>query len=80
MHQLVESKPILRPHRARSHAAPAAPIAQRPSLRSRLRRWWQNLWMDDLTSYLSQAESAVDFEYRIRNWNEHDRRGRMPLL
>lgn len=73
MNQLVESKPTLRLDPARSDT-------ERASLRARLRQWWQNLWMDDLTSYLSHAESAVDLEYRLRNWNEQDRRGRTPLL
>ena len=81
MNQLVESKPdpMLHPQRSRTAApaAPAVPTASR--LGAALRAWWQRLWMDEMTRYLSQAESAVDLEYRIRNWNEHDRRGRMPL-
>lgn len=79
MNQLVESKPLpagLR-HRPADRAMPATPLKR---LRASLRRWWQRLWMDDLTSYLSHAESAVDLEYRIRRWNEQDRGGRMPLL
>jgi hypothetical protein len=79
MNQLVEPKPTLRLGPTRSGAARVAPTAPAPRLSASLRNWWQRLWMDDMTAYLSQAENAVDLEYRIRNWNEHERRDRMPL-
>lgn len=44
------------------------------------RQWWAVWWTDERIAYLSQAENPVDLEYRIRRWNERDRRGRMPLL
>jgi hypothetical protein len=44
-----------------------------------LRHWWQRLWMDERTAYLSQATSHADLEYRLRAWNDADRRRRMPL-
>ena len=79
MNQRVESKPTLRVDAAHSDAT-HAPVVGRASLRVRLQRWWQNLWTEDLSSYLSHAESTVDLQYRIRRWNEHECRGRMPLL
>jgi hypothetical protein len=33
-------------------------------------RWWRRRWMDDMTAYLSQAESHADLEHRIREWND----------
>jgi hypothetical protein len=79
-HTLV--KPKFHPTAASPARAPE-PAAKR-SLLSRLggalRRWWQEQSMDDLSLYLSHSESAADLEYRLRRWNEHDRRGRMPLL
>lgn len=44
------------------------------------RQWWAGWWIDDRIAYLSHAEDPVDLEYRIRRWNDHDRRGRMPIL
>jgi hypothetical protein len=80
MNQLAEPRPTLQPdppHRKAAHGRPAFAASRMGAV---LRQWWQRLWMDDMTAYLSRAESAVDLEYRIRNWYEHERRGRMPLL
>jgi hypothetical protein len=79
MNQLVESKPTPFVDSMRRPGV-RAQSAKGHRLRALLRKWWQHLWMDDMTSYLSHAESAVELEYRIRHWNEHDRRGGMPLL
>lgn len=38
--------------------------------RQAIARWWRRRWMDDMTAYLSQAESHTDLEYRIRQWND----------
>jgi hypothetical protein len=66
-------------------AAPAAthqPVASWPArLRRALQRWWQDLWLDEMAAYLSEATSHVDLEYRIRIWNEAaERRGRLPFV
>jgi hypothetical protein len=30
--------------------------------------WWQDLWMDTRTAYLSQATDHADLEHRMRAW------------
>ena len=57
-----------------THDTPVRP-RRRP-----LRRWWQRLWMDERTAYLSEATSHADLESRIRTWDAADRRGRVPLV
>lgn len=52
------------------------PSSRAHRLHSALRRWWQGLWVDEMTAYLSRAENHVDLEYRIRRWNERE----PPLL
>jgi hypothetical protein len=49
-------------------------------LRNALHRWWQHLWMDEMTAYFAEATSHVDLEYRIRTWNRAQRRGRVPFI
>jgi hypothetical protein len=49
-------------------------------LRAVCRRWWQGLWADDLTRFLSQATDHVDLDRLVRRWNEVERRDRTPLL
>ena len=64
-------------------AAPRVPVRPRPwpaQLRRAVQRWWQRLWMDEMTAYLSEATSHVDLEYRIRAWNDADRCRRMPIV
>jgi hypothetical protein len=49
-------------------------------LRRTLRAWWRRLGTDELSDYLSRSSDFADLDYRIRRWNENDRRDRMPLL
>lgn len=46
------------------------PISFAHGLRRALRTWWQGLWVDEMTAYLSQAADHTELEYRIRLWNE----------
>lgn len=69
-----------------SRVAPrSAPVRLRAHLRSTrllraLQRWWQRLWMDERTAYLSEATSHVDLEYRIRAWDDKQRHLRLPFV
>jgi hypothetical protein len=49
------------------------------TLHASVQQWWRQLWMDEMTVYLSQATSHVDLEHRIRAWNDFDRKGLPPL-
>lgn len=42
--------------------------------------WWDRVWMDDLSAWLAEAKDPTEIDYRLRAWNEHERRGRPPLL
>jgi hypothetical protein len=70
---------VVRPAR-RDEPRRAEPArARRRSVSTALRSWWQRLWMDERTVYLSQAKSHADLERRLQAWNDADRRRRMPL-
>lgn len=49
-------------------------------LRRALQRWWQRLWMDEMTAYFSEATSHADLEHRIRAWDDNQRRGHVPFV
>lgn len=62
-------------------AAPAAPRGAAMRLLRALQRWWQHLWIDEMTVYFSEAANHVDLEYRMRAWNDNARRrGREPFV
>ncbi len=62
-------------------APPAAPRRAAMRLLRALQRWWQHLWIDEMTAYFSEAANHVDLEYRMRAWNDDaQRRGRVPLF
>ena len=62
-------------------AIPAATAPVTPSvaahIRAALRRWWERLWMDEMTAYLSKAADEADLGYRIRLWDQGERNGRV---
>jgi hypothetical protein len=33
---------------------------------SKIKKWWNNIWMDPVTKYLEQATDHVDLENRIQ--------------
>lgn len=80
MNQLTRSDPFTRETSRHQPTARIAPGLAHHRWGAALRQWWDRQWMDDRTAYLSHAEDAVDLEYRIRRWNDHDRRGRMPFI
>ena len=60
---------------------PSAPRSAATRLLRALQRWWQRLWIDKMTPYLSEATAHVDLEYRMRAWNDDaQRRGGVPFV
>jgi hypothetical protein len=49
-------------------------------LRRALRDWWEGMGSDEMATYLSQSTDPIDYEYRLRRWNENAGRYHMPLL
>jgi hypothetical protein len=56
-----------------------APSALAKLLRRALRNWWEGLGTDEMTAYLSQSADPIDYEYRVRRWNENAGRDHLPL-